>query len=137
MKTIEMVREFHALFCPEQTAKKPCLPDAKTMQLRIKLIRDELEELEEAMLEYHDLEHAAQELADLQYVVDGTFLALGLGEIKERLVAEIHRSNMTKLGPDGRPMRREDGKVLKGPEYQMPNHGLIVRMYKALMPTKE
>jgi predicted HAD superfamily Cof-like phosphohydrolase len=132
MKTIDMVREFHSLFCPEQTQKRPCLPDAKTLELRIKLIRDELEELEAAFAN-SDLINAAQELADLQYVVDGTFLALGLGEIKERLVAEIHRSNMTKLGPDGMPVRREDGKVLKGPEYEYPNHGLIVRMYQALM----
>lgn len=134
MKTIEMVREFHALFCPDQTQKRPCLPDAKTMQLRIQLIQDELDELKEAMFEEHDLVRVADELSDLQYVLDGTYLALGLGELKERLSGETHRSNMTKLGPDGKPMRREDGKVLKGPEFQPADHGFIIRSYLALMP---
>jgi len=132
MKTIEMVKEFHKLFCPEQTQKRPCLPPTDTLNLRIRLIQDELDELKEAMVDEFDLAHSARELADLQYVVDGTWLALGLGDLKERLVGEVHRANMTKLGPDGTPMRREDGKVLKGPGFQPPDCGFIVRMYQAL-----
>ena len=61
-------------------------------------------------------------LVDLQYVLDGAFLSLGLHKVKADAFAEVHRSNMSKLGADGKPVRREsDGKVLKGPNFFQPN----------------
>jgi predicted HAD superfamily Cof-like phosphohydrolase len=61
---------------------------------------------------------AADALGDLEYVVNG--MALGMGIPLPEVVAEIHRSNMTKLGEDGKPIYREDGKILKGPGYEEP-----------------
>ena len=65
------------------------------------------------------LAHLAKELADLLYVTYGTAVSLGID--LEPVFAAVHRSNMSKLGPDGRPVRRDDGKILKGPFYHPPD----------------
>lgn len=70
-------------------------------------------------------------LCDLQYVLDGTFLALGFHKVKDAAMTEIHRSNMSKLGEDGRPVKRDDGKILKGPNYSPPDLiGVLARHRK-------
>lgn len=66
-----------------------------------------------------DLVEAADALGDLEYVINGA--ALGMGINLPEIVKEIHRSNMTKLGPDGKPIYREDGKILKGEGYEKPD----------------
>ncbi|AGP51608.1 hypothetical protein M271_26385 [Streptomyces rapamycinicus NRRL 5491] len=71
------------------------------------------------------LGHLAHELADVVYVAYGTALVHGID--LDEVIAEIHRANMTKLGPDGRPTLRADGKVLKGPHYQAPDIPAVLR----------
>jgi predicted HAD superfamily Cof-like phosphohydrolase len=70
------------------------------------------------------LDRLAHELADVVYVAYGTALVHG---IDHAVIAEVHRSNMTKLGPDGRVARRADGKVLKGDHYRAPDVSEILR----------
>jgi predicted HAD superfamily Cof-like phosphohydrolase len=120
----------------------PTTPAIEQRLLRVKLIAEELTEFADACnvcLEvrpcdeggYHievvqnsaidttDLVEAADALGDLRYVVDGGNLIFGFPG--ERILAEIHASNMSKLGADGRPITREDGKTLKGPNFRPPN----------------
>ena len=93
------------------------------MYLRQELITEEANELYDELPYYKDgpLDKAAltKELADLLYVTYGMAVTFGLpiDEVFER----VHRSNMSKLGDDGKPIYREDGKVLKGPNYEKPN----------------
>lgn len=71
------------------------------------------------------LDRLAHELADVVYVAYGTALVHGID--LDAVIAEIHRANMTKLGPDGRVSRRADGKVLKGDHYQAPDVSDVLR----------
>jgi predicted HAD superfamily Cof-like phosphohydrolase len=110
-----MVREFHEAF------GLPVNDGTRTLNtLRAKLIREEAREAADA-IEAGAPEHWAQELADLVYVAYGAALTLGID--LDRAVQLVHASNMSKLGPDGRPIMREDGKVLKGPNYRAPDMG--------------
>ena len=118
--TIEQVQEFHETYGlpvePEQTTG-----NEKTKELRINLLQEELDELKEA-LENDDMVETLDALIDLQYVLDGAFLSFGLQDVKNDAFEEVHRSNMSKLGEDGKPIRREsDGKVMKGPNYFKPD----------------
>lgn len=118
--TIEQVQEFHETYgLPVKGS--PDLNDPQTNELRINLLAEELDELKEA-LENNDHVEVLDALIDLQYVLDGAFLSFGLADVKEAAFAEVHASNMSKLGEDGQPIRREgDGKVLKGPNYFKPD----------------
>ncbi len=118
--TLEQVQEFHETY---GAPVEPCqtLSDEKTRALRISLLAEELDELKEA-LAAGDMVETLDALLDLQYVLDGAFLAFGLHYIKDEAFAEVHRSNMSKLGEDGKPIYREsDGKVMKGPNYFKPD----------------
>tara|TARA_B100001989_G_C24527489_1_gene459542 strand:- start:131 stop:547 length:417 start_codon:yes stop_codon:yes gene_type:complete len=118
--TLEQVQEFHETY-GLPVLDKPSIADEKTNKLRINLLAEELDELKEA-LEEGDLLETLDALIDLQYVLDGAFLSFGLQEMKNAAFDEVHRSNMSKLGADGKPIRREsDGKVLKGPDYFKPD----------------
>ena len=68
-----------------------------------------------------DLVEVADALGDMLYILCGTILEHGMQDKIEEVFSEIQRSNMSKLGPDGKPIYREDGKVLKGPEYFQPD----------------
>lgn len=118
--TLEQVQEFHETYgLPVEN--KPTITDQKTNALRINLLAEELDELKEA-LEQGDMVETLDALIDLQYVLDGAFLSFGMQDLKEQAFNEVHRSNMSKLGEDGQPIRREsDGKVLKGPNYFKPD----------------
>lgn len=122
--TDELVADFHRAFdLPRPDVISP--PDADLARLRARLIGEEFEEVmaELALLtrpqtfvdKYETLLRLAKELADLRYVVEGAAVSFGLD--LEAVYREVHRSNMSKLGPGGRPLYREDGKVLKGPNY--------------------
>lgn len=90
--------------------------------LHYDLMAEELAEIDMAMadtLDTKDLPPLAKELADLLYVVYDAAAAFGLDI--DKVFAEVHSSNMSKLGSDGKPIYREDGKVLKGPNYTPPN----------------
>lgn len=118
--TLDMVQEFHETYgLPVLSA--PDITDPKTNALRINLLAEELDELKEA-LEQGDMVEVLDALTDLQYVLDGAYLSFGLQDKKMAAFEEVHASNMSKLGEDGKPIRREsDGKVLKGPNYFKPD----------------
>lgn len=93
--------------------------------LRYKLMREENEEYLEAATNC-DLVEVADALGDMLYILCGTIIEHGLQHKIEAVFNEIQRSNMSKLGADGKPIYREDGKVLKGPNYFKPNIAQIL-----------
>jgi len=119
-----MVREFHEAFgLVVRDQPQESIPTAES-EFRRELLREEWEEADEALwFAGHsgemDATHVMRELADLLYIAYGT--ALHYGVDLDAAVAEVHRANMSKLGTDGNPLRREDGKVLKGQNYQPPD----------------
>lgn len=113
----ELVGDFMEAF-GQEVKLNPELPDQAVMDLRIDLIAEELEELQTA-IDNRDLVEIADALTDILYVTYGAGHAFGI-DLNDCL-AEVHSSNMSKLGEDGRPIYREDGKVLKGPGYRAPD----------------
>ena len=111
------VTEFHEAF-GLMINSAPVLPDAATRDLRKKLLAEEYNEYTTAE-EEDDIVEIADALADLIYIACGTAVAYGIP--LDRVFAEVHRSNMSKLGENGRPIYRDDGKVLKGPTYSPPD----------------
>ena len=97
---------------------QPQFPDDKTMQLRLDLIKEELGELEEAM-KTKNLKEVADALTDILYVTYGAGHSFGID--LDACFAEVQRSNMSKIGLDGKPIYSESGKVMKGPNYFKPN----------------
>ncbi|MGW0474348.1 pyrophosphohydrolase domain-containing protein [Streptomyces coeruleorubidus] len=93
-------------------------------QWRRELLAEEAAEVAEVSVT-GPLDRLAHELADVVYVAYGTALVHGID--LDAVLAEIHRSNMTKIGPDGSVSRREDGKVLKGEHYEAPNVTGVLR----------
>lgn len=123
MKTnYDLAAEFMKAF-NQDVYNYPSVRDEKTRNLRYELIREELEEFREA-INAEDLVGMADALTDLLYVVYGAGHAFGVN--LDECYAEVHRSNMSKLGEDGKPIHREDGKVLKGPNYSPPELTKII-----------
>jgi predicted HAD superfamily Cof-like phosphohydrolase len=120
---LDLVRAFHEAF-GVPCAPVPSIPPHDVEVLRRKLIREEHEEWRDASHE-QNIVQIADALADMLYVIHGTALAYGIP--LDEVFAEVHRSNMTKLGADGKPVRREDGKVMKGPGYEPPRIAEILR----------
>ena len=118
----EMVREFtKAMGQPlDQPWKFGTLHNNDLEFMRFALIEEEFQEFEGAS----DKENALKELADILYVVYGYAATYGL-PIDEAF-KRVHESNMSKLGDDGKPLYREDGKVLKGPNYKPADLGDLV-----------
>lgn len=117
--TIKKVEDFHLAF-NQSNAETPTLIDAETFHLRYKLMDEENTEYLEACLN-EDLTGIADALGDQLYILCGTILKHGLQHKIEEVFHEIHMSNMSKLGEDGKPVLREDGKILKGPGYFRPD----------------
>lgn len=118
--TLEQVTEFHETYGLPVRAEQD-ISCEQTKALRINLLAEELDELKEALANNDTLE-TLDALIDLQYVLDGAFISFGLHHVKDAAFEEVHRSNMSKLGEDGKPIRRpEDGKVMKGPNYFKPD----------------
>lgn len=117
---IEAVQRFHDAFkIGYRTSPKANLGVSKN-QLRFDLMKEENEEYFEAA-QNNDLVEVADALGDMLYILCGTIIEHGLQHKIEAVFEEIQRSNMSKLGEDGQPLYREDGKVLKGPKYFKPN----------------
>ena len=117
MTNFEKVRLFMKTY-GQEVKDKAGFSDAKTNNLRIDLIKEELEELTEAMQDENLLE-VADALTDILYVTYGAGHAFGID--LDKCFKEVQRSNMSKLGEDGKPIYRDDGKVMKGPNYSEPN----------------
>lgn len=118
----DMVREFHQTY-GLPIVDTPGHPSEDRIKLRRELISEEYWEYDRAV-NRNDLVNIAQELADIIYVVYGCALEYGIP--LDEVFAEIHRANMSKLDTDGSVIRREDGKVLKGPNYSPPDIGAIL-----------
>lgn len=117
---LKKLREFHSTYGAFYSENPTLNVPEETKELRKKLMQEELREVTEAMAE-NDLKSISKELSDLLYVVYGTIEAYGLSEVIEDIFDEVHASNMSKLGEDGKPIYREDGKILKGPNYFEPD----------------
>ena len=118
----DLVREFHLAFGPDAPAVPSEVPPG-TAATRSRLLAEEAAEVAEVA--EGPLDRLAHELADVVYVAYGTALVHGID--LDAVIAEIHRSNMTKIGPDGQVARREDGKVLKGDHYRAPDVARVLR----------
>ncbi len=94
--------------------------DGDNLLLCCQLMIEELGECVRAM-HREDMVEVLDALCDMRYVADGTALSLGLGSVFLPAFREVHASNMTKLGEDGKPIRNEAGRVVKGPNYRPPN----------------
>jgi len=117
---MEAVKAFHKAFKLEyrETQKADLGLDKNT--LRYNLMKEENDEYLEAA-NNDDLVEVADALGDMLYILCGTIIEHGLQHKIEEVFDEIQRSNMSKLGADGEPIYREDGKVLKGPNYFKPD----------------
>jgi predicted HAD superfamily Cof-like phosphohydrolase len=117
------VREFHEAFDVPASEMPTAHVDHALRTSRQALMEEELRELHRAM-DSEDLVGVADGLADLLYVVFGTAVAYGIPI--DEVFAEVHVSNMSKLGSDGKPIIGEHGKRLKGPRYRPPNIAPLV-----------
>ena len=117
ISNFEMVGDFMEAF-GQEVLYMPSMPDTNLAALRLDLITEEVQELRDGLGKNSMLE-IADALTDILYVVYGAGHAFGID--LDECFNEVHRSNMTKLGEDGRPLYREDGKVMKGPNYEDPN----------------
>ncbi len=123
-KQLKMVSEFHEKFQQEQGSSPRLLP-ASGYLLRYNLMKEENSEYLDACLS-DDLVEIADALGDQLYILCGTILKHGMQHIIEKVFDEIQASNMSKLGEDGKPILREDGKILKGSNYFKPDIKTII-----------
>ncbi|MGY8934096.1 MAG: pyrophosphohydrolase domain-containing protein [Flavobacteriales bacterium] len=117
---IAAVQTFHEAFGLGMKDSPTANLDANKNLLRYKLMREENEEYLDAA-NNKDLVEVADALGDMLYILCGTIIEHGMQHKIEEVFNEIQRSNMSKLGADGNPIYREDGKVLKGPTYFKPD----------------
>ena len=109
----------------QDVKEKAEFPEKKIVQLRIDLIEEELNELKEA-IKNNDIVEVADALTDILYVTYGAGHSFGVN--LDECFDEVQRSNMSKLGEDGKPIYNDSGKVMKGPNYFAPNLKKIVNL---------
>ena len=117
MTNFEKVRKFMETF-GQEIKEKAQFPNEKITSLRHDLIKEELDELKEAM-DNNDIKEVADALTDILYVTYGAGHAFGIN--LDKCFEEVQNSNMSKLGSDGKPIYNDKGKVMKGPNYFKPN----------------
>ena len=117
MTNFECVRKFMETF-GQEIKEKADFPNEKITTLRYELIKEELNELKDA-IDKKDLKEVADALTDILYVTYGAGHAFGIN--LDKCFNEVQNSNMSKLGLDGRPIFNDKGKVMKGPNYFKPN----------------
>ena len=117
MSNFQSVKKFMQTF-GQEVKNKAIFPDEKIVKLRYDLIQEELTELKEA-IHQRDLKEVADALTDILYVTYGAGAAFGID--LDRCFDEVHSSNMSKIGADGKPIYNDQGKVLKGPNYFKPD----------------
>lgn len=125
-KQLNAVKQFHDAFgLGSSEFPIGSLGESKNM-LRFNLMKEENEEYLEAV-QNDDRVEIADALGDMLYILCGTIIEHGLQHKIEEVFDEIQRSNMSKLGEDGLPIYREDGKVMKGPNYFKPDFSVILK----------
>ena len=117
MTNFERVRKFMEIF-GQEIREKASFPNEKITALRYDLIKEELDELKEAM-DSKDIKEVADALTDILYVTYGAGHAFGID--LDKCFEEVQNSNMSKLGDNGKPIYNESGKVMKGPKYFKPD----------------
>ena len=123
---INAVEEFHNAFGIESASSPTFDVSEQKIILRYNLMKEENEEYLEAA-QNNDPVEVADALGDMLYILCGTILSHGMQHKISEVFEEIQRSNMSKLGSDGKPIYREDGKILKGPHYFKPNIASILK----------
>ncbi len=123
MTNFERVKIFMETFGQEVNTKAK-FPEERIVKLRYKLIKEELDEFEDAVKK-GDLKEVADALTDILYVTYGAGIAFGID--LDKCFEEVQKSNMSKLGNDGKPIYNEDGKVMKGPNYFKPDFQKFVK----------
>ena len=117
MSNFERVRKFMKTF-GQEVKEKAEFPNNKITSLRYDLINEELEEFKQA-IDRKDIKEVADALTDILYVTYGAGHAFGIN--LDKCFEEVQKSNMSKLGNDGKPIYNEKGKVMKGPKYFKPD----------------
>ena len=117
MTNFEKVGTFMKTF-DQDVKQNPSFSTSKINQLRVDLIKEELDELKDAIIK-KDLKETIDALTDILYVTYGAGHAFGVN--LDKCFEEVQNSNMSKLGEDGKPIYNENGKVMKGPNYFKPN----------------
>ena len=125
-KQINAVKQFHEAFLINYSASPTAVIGDNKIQLRFDLMKEENEEYLEAATN-QDLVEIADALGDMLYILCGTIIEHGLQHKIEEVFDEIQKSNMSKLDENGKPIFREDGKVLKGNNYFRPNIASILK----------
>ncbi len=125
-KPIKAVTEFHNAFRLSVEHKPKSDISSEITELRYNLMKEENEEYLQAV-KSNDLIEIGDALGDMLYILCGTIISHGFQDKIEAIFDEIQRSNMSKLGADGKPIYREDGKVLKGPNYFKPDIEKILK----------
>ena len=125
-KQLKAVRIFHETYSLGVSEEMKADLGTLKNELRLNLMKEENEEYLEAV-QNNDIVEIADALGDMLYILCGTILEHGLQHKIEEVFDEIQRSNMSKLGEDGKPIYREDGKVMKGPNYFKPNFEEILK----------
>jgi predicted HAD superfamily Cof-like phosphohydrolase len=122
---LELVKKFMEVF-GDHISEKPSLVPQRVYELRYKLLKEENEEYLKAC-EKGDLVQILDAVADMMYVLYGTIITHGFENIIDEAFDEVHDSNVSKLGEDGKPIRRSDGKIIKGPYYFPPNLSKFIK----------
>jgi predicted HAD superfamily Cof-like phosphohydrolase len=125
-KPIKAVTEFHNAFRLSVEHKPKSDISSEITELRYNLMKEENEEYLQAV-KSNDLIEIGDALGDMLYILCGTIISHGFQDKIEAIFDEIQRSNMSKLGADGKPIYRKDGKVLKGPNYFKPDIEKILK----------
>ncbi|MDT8347403.1 MAG: nucleoside triphosphate pyrophosphohydrolase family protein [Flavobacteriaceae bacterium] len=125
-KQIRAVEKFHKTFGLSVNKAPIVALSEETKVLRYRLMHEENEEYLQAVKD-NDLTEVADALGDMLYILCGTIITHGMQDIIEEVFDEIQASNMSKLGADGKPIYRDDGKVMKGPNYFKPNFERILK----------
>ncbi len=118
-KQLDQVKQFRDAFLLPIN-ESPALPPRERCKMLYKILQEEVYELDLAMTE-EDLTESLDAITDCLYILFGISFELGLHNVIEQAFDEVHRSNMTKLGADGKPIYREDGKVMKSELFEQPN----------------
>ena len=126
-KELDAVKLFHKKFNIDYLDKPSAKIPEKIKELRFKLMEEENLEYLKATKD-NDIIEIADALGDMLYILCGTIISHGLQYKIEQIFQEIQNSNMSKLGENGKPIYREDGKVLKGPNYFKPDIGKILKL---------